>query len=449
MNLNISKCLRILGKTSILETKPLHIHGINPKLIYEPSGKAFELPRFCSDEMIMARQMNKTSIRQIKTPIVRQYTKATPEDLKRLTSDKIIDSYSRVEWTNPKDGKIYNILKQGETKDGKILVRILDKDGKFIKEAELTPKTILIPDDYETGTTVFGIPHGTLVSTYARRFNPFAKYSKIQIQRVELEDKKILEKIADHIKREPTDYISCSYGSTVYLNDKVDLPENMRKILSEKFGYDRFVNGKRRVFISANNATIPEEYSDIQKCSNNFLCVNEKVEGVGSLTDKDAKVSNFSMSRNSKLTQHYEMGEFTPTITKEGLNITGCAGTDLPFPTKALEKYAKNPFLGKPVDRVQKILKLINDRIKELEREKLSLFNGKKTIQEMIKEQSKIDEKIHLYMMRKNKLFSYMNELSAIGDKYNIRASKITGTSFSTPVRVAKISLNDMLEGII
>lgn len=76
--------------------------------------------------MKQAREMNKIASRQIKSPITSNFSKATAEDLRRLTSTSIEDSYSRVQWTNPKDGKIYNLLKQGEREDGKILVRILD-----------------------------------------------------------------------------------------------------------------------------------------------------------------------------------------------------------------------------------------------------------------------------------------------------------------------------------
>lgn len=91
--------------------------------------------------------MNKIASRQIKSPITSNFSKATAEDLRRLTSTSIEDSYSRVQWTNPKDGKIYNLLKQGETEDGKILVRILDQDGAFVKETTIMPKEIAILDN--------------------------------------------------------------------------------------------------------------------------------------------------------------------------------------------------------------------------------------------------------------------------------------------------------------
>ena len=152
------------------------LHGINPSTVID--GEKVLLPRFCSEEMQTAVKMNKQVLHGLRTPNSRTYSKATAEDLRRLTSDTLEDSYSRVEWTNPKDGKVYNILKQGETKDGKVAVRILDKDGPFVKEAEFTPKIIGINDDF-TGFNeyvCYGMSHGNMCLTYAKRNNPFAKY---------------------------------------------------------------------------------------------------------------------------------------------------------------------------------------------------------------------------------------------------------------------------------
>ena len=82
-----------------------------------------ELPRFSSPEMVMARTLNKIAIKRTITPKTFTFSKATPQDLKRLTSNTIADSYSRVTWTNPKDGKVYHILKESELTDGNIAVQ--------------------------------------------------------------------------------------------------------------------------------------------------------------------------------------------------------------------------------------------------------------------------------------------------------------------------------------
>lgn len=82
---------------SLLYKQPSIFHGINPRLTYPPSGKTFALPRFCSEEMNQARKMNKIATNQIKTSAQKSYSKASAEDLKRLTSETIEDSYSRVQ----------------------------------------------------------------------------------------------------------------------------------------------------------------------------------------------------------------------------------------------------------------------------------------------------------------------------------------------------------------
>lgn len=125
-----------------------------------------ELPRFSSPEMIMARNLNKIALRDIKVPKIYTFPKATPQDLKRLTSNTVKDSYSRVTWTNPKNGKVYHILKESELSDGNISVRILNEDGSFLKNASIKPKKIIIIDDFEQNQkSIYGISHGEIVTT--------------------------------------------------------------------------------------------------------------------------------------------------------------------------------------------------------------------------------------------------------------------------------------------
>lgn len=447
--MNIKNFTSVLNK-SILNFKPFEIHGINPKIIYERTGQSIDLPRFSSIEMQQARMMNKIAVKRIKTPIVRSYPKATKQDLKRLTSQTIEDSYSRVEWLNPKDGKTYNLLKQGETKDGKVIIRILDNEGAFIKEAQIKPKTILIPDNYTDTTTTFGIPHGELTMTYAKRNNPFARYSKINLSKEDLVNKKDFEKINEYLKQgNDADYISCSYGITVnYNKQKLELTDNFKSALEEYEQYDTITNNHRRILFGANNAS-ENEYNQVPILANKYLWENKKVEGVGALSHGLGKIANFSLSRNSSLTQHYELGEFYPRLTKNGLNITELPGTDLPFPNSKMEKLAQNPLLGKSTKKVQSLLNQIDSRILDLEKEKAAIFRQKKSIMEKLKEKSSIDHKIELYQQRKRKILSYMNDFVNVNGELNIAAPSITGTSLSTPIRAAKLALNDMMEGVI
>lgn len=442
--------VKAAGKQSILQTKPVQIHGINPSLKYETSGKYFELPRFSSVEMQQARMMNKIAIRQIKTPVNRKYEKATVQDYKRLTSEAIEDTYSRVEWTNPKDGKTYNLIKQGMTDDGKIKVRILDAEGAFIKEAELTPKNIIILDNFQEQTRFFDLSHGDLVSVYASRYNPFANYIKIQKDLTSPDLHADINAVKEAIKREgKADYISFSYSVNVkgVKSHKVkisQLPDRMQKLIKQDSS--RLDNIKdARILCSAGNSNSQESAKNI---TNHLLVSQERIEGVGALSNS-GKIADFSASRNSEITQHYELGEFVPRLTPYGINVTGLKGTDIEINPKLFEAYRHNPLAGKSVERVNNLINKIQTEINNLHKEAVGLFKQKKNISEILNEKQKIDKKIMMYEQRKKKLLDFANQLFRIDGRYEISPEKITGTSFSTPVRSAKLALNDMMEGIL
>ena len=442
--------VKAAGKQSILQTKPVQIHGINPSLKYETSGKYFELPRFSSVEMQQARMMNKIAIRQIKTPVNKKKEKATVQDYKRLTSEAIEDTYSRVEWTNPKDGKTYNLIKQGMTDDGKIKVRILDAEGAFIKEAELTPKNIIILDNFQEQTRFFDLSHGDLVSVYARRYNPFANYIKIQKDLTSPDLHADINAVKEAIKREgKADYISFSYSVNVkgVKSHKVkisQLPDRMQKLIKQDSS--RLDNIKdARILCSAGNSNSQESAKNI---TNHLLVSQERIEGVGALSNS-GKIADFSASRNSEITQHYELGEFVPRLTPYGINVTGLKGTDIEINPKLFEAYRHNPLAGKSVERVNNLINKIQTEINNLHKEAVGLFKQKKNISEILNEKQKIDKKIMMYEQRKKKLLDFANQLFRIDGCYEISPEKITGTSFSTPVRSAKLALNDMMEGIL
>ena len=442
--------VKAANKKSILEIKPFEIRGINPYLYYEKTGKSFDLPRFSSPEMQYARIMNKIALQQIKTPVTKRYTKATQADFKRLTSETIEDTYSRVEWTNPKDGKVYNLIKQGVTDDGKIKIRILDAEGAFIKEAELTPKNIIILDNFQEQTRFFNLSHGDLVSVYARRYNPFANYIKIQKDLTNPDSQTNINAIKESIKRKgKIDYISFSYSVNVkgVKSHKLkisQLPDRMQKLIKQDSS--RLDNIKdARILCSAGNSKSQESAKDI---TNHLLVSQERIEGVGALSNS-GKIADFSASRNSEITQHYELGEFVPRLTPYGINVTGLKGTDLPFDSKLAEKYTGNPLIGKSVERVNNLINKIQTEINNLHKEAVGLFKQKKNISEILKEKQKIEKKIMMYEQRKKKLLDFTNQLFRIDGRYEISPEKITGTSFSTPIRSAKLALNDMMEGIL
>lgn len=332
---------------SLLYKQPSIFHGINPRLTYPPSGKTFALPRFCSEEMNQARKMNKIATNQIKTSAQKSYSKASAEDLKRLTSETIEDSYSRVQWTNPKDNKVYNLLKQGTTEDGNVLIRILDEEGKFLKEATIKPKEIAIIDN--SYGSAFELPyyldeinmpkelnelsHAKAVEIFAKRNNPFAKYTifetGVQKGSPDIDDNKLINHIKNLQQGKKYDYVNCSLGSEI--DDITEASKPIFKKIGEEIDKLHSTRGSRVFFASGNS----DGGAFHRKTTNRHLINSNTAEGVGSL-NRQGRISNFSSSRNSKFCQHYEQGEFLITQKSNGINITGQPGTDIVFSEKIL-----------------------------------------------------------------------------------------------------------------
>jgi len=403
------------GKTSILQTKATIFHGINPTVTYPLTGKTAELPRFISEEMKVARKLNKIATRQCKTPPDRAFAKATPEDFKRLTSDTLEDSYSRVQWTNPKDGKVYNLLKQGETKDGNIVIRILDKDGAFIKEAEIKPKEIAIIDDrYGLAlNTPFGwneenlpaelvyLSHGSAVEIFAKRSNPFARYTIFDSSFSTFGGVDI-DKVANHLKNlqqgKKYDYVNCSFGFDI--QDPAKPCESAIKNACIKIDKLYSTRGTR-VLISGGNSG---EWIG-PKAYNAYLVNSKSAEGVGSLNNR-GMISSFSSSRNSKYCQHYEQGEFPITQTSQGFNITGQPGTDI-------VGEGKNPYVGMRLGDFRKL-----EEVDSKYANRIGFPRGGECS----------EDEVATLLFPKDWM--------------------ISGTSYSAPIRTAKLALNDMLEGL-
>ena len=434
------------GVRSVLQTKTPIFHGINPTLTYLPSSNSFALPRFCSEEMQLARKMNKIAIRQAKAgEVVRTYPKATPQDLKRLTSETIEDSYSRVEWTNPNDGKVYNLLKQGETEDGKVIVRILDEEGAFIKEAEIVPKDIAIIDDFAANivyTDAANFSHGDLVKIYAQRNNPFANYKLINVndkeQFVLLHTyfKESFLRITDKIKGRHFDYINISLADEHSIPLRLEeLEPQIRKALTSLNGHTK--NGTRILMGSGN---MGKDYI------NSYI--KEQIEGVGAISP-NGKISQFSASRNSKYTQHYEVGEYEEKLVYNnkgeiiGLNITGKPGCDYKFKVKV-----------RTDEQIQRLKDLkqqkavLEAQIDGVNREIEHSYNLSRSIMDLC---SKDLEKYKKFSELRKKLYEILDEIKNITNETKCyrKGEIIVGTSLSTPTRTAKLALNDMMEGIL
>ena len=332
----------------------------------------------------IASSMNKLAVDSTKTDeMIFTYSKAAPEDLKRLTSKSIRDSYKRAVWVNPKDNKMYHILEESRN-EGKVQVRILDKDGGFVKNAELTPKNIVIFDNFYG---LRGVTHGEMMETFVKRFNPFANVERLPHKKnlfelvkyrgklpVKLEEKRFTELAAKMDKGKKVDYISFSEADYMDFGDISGVSgEALKKDISEipflqriKSIYEKITSRGTRILGAAGN-----NHEHAASTVNNRLAI-DGFEGVGSL--RNGAIAFDSCSRNEAFTQHYERRDYFPRLVKDddgkvlGINITGLSGTDMPITYKT-KKLLNRPSVG--------------------------------------------------------------------------------GTSYATPVRTAKLALNDMLEGIL
>ena len=356
------------------------ISQISKQVLESPQTK-----RFSSNKGEITRSLNKLAINSTKSDkMVYTYPKASPEDLKRLTSKSIKDSYKRVTWINPKDNKTYHILEE-ERNNEKVNVRILDKDGEFIKNAELTPKNIVIFDNFYSPKS---ITHGELMETFVKRFNPFANVERLPHKKnlyemikyrgqlpLSLEEKRF-DELANKIDNgKKVDYISISETEPVYLNSHRGISGNtIKETLASGHPFIRYIKGAFDRILSKNTRILEAAGNDPQYAEKvlNIQLAIDGVEGVGSLVN--GKIAADSCSRNSAFTRHYEKRNYFPKAVKDssgkimGINITGLDGTDLPI-TRKTKKLLKRPCIG--------------------------------------------------------------------------------GTSYATPVRTAKLALNDMLEGVI
>lgn len=353
INLNhIESYIKASGVKSILQTKPQAIHGIIPTVTYPLTGKTFELPRFCSVEMQQVRIMNKLAK---KNEYVRRSNcpgkKITPEDSQRLSSLSVEDSQNRAVWINPKDSKAYYLLKEGETKEGNIKLRILNQDGEFVKNAEVKPKTVVLTDLVEGSkeqTSKF-LTHTELINTLAQRYNPFAKYKTVSLD-LNAKGTSEINKLYRVVDKN-TSCISMSFADIIGAEGFAHAPG---KVVKEAIlGYMDTANPKQLKAEESFNKLAKKTRILVGSASYGKNTVNtylaqKNLEGVGGL-DSRGKVNPCISSRNSIFTQHYEDFEFLVYTTDEGLNITGLRGTDFPVkhnlgPNKYVETIAGTSF---------------------------------------------------------------------------------------------------------
>lgn len=442
--------VKMTGKKSILETRPNVLRGINPKLTYEPSGESFALPRYFTKDMLEARNMNKSSRICSYGKLRLDYSKASPENLRRLTSNTLQDSYSRCVYIRPEDGEIFNLLKVGETKDGKFIMRILDSEGAFIKEVQVKPKTHVLIDNLKENTfskcnrdfkfdELYNLSHGEYMKLGARKANPFENVIVYDVSspckngkvNPELRNLEIYRELEKRIKNgENIDIISQSRAAT---GIGYDLPMRLNgsdyNDLMSNISYKNLVTTANqkgiRVLNSAGN-------SGSNALNRNLL--NSGAEGVGAVSG--GKIAEYSASRNTIWTQHYEESSFPIVFSKDGINITGTSGVDL---------VVKNPLIGQNVNAVHEGMK--------------KLYTQRKTIMSKLDETTdpaifeKLKNNFKLVNDDLRQINNWLSQLCLNKEQVlEIPAASfgITGgTSLATATRAAKINLNQTMKEIL
>lgn len=439
---------------------------------------------FTSKEGAMAIKTNAYVARYTRARKKPEFIQATPEDYKILTDKSINAPLKRVRWFNPKNGKIYYIINDGEDKDGNYNVRILNEEGGFVKKAQIKPKRIVIADNFSTPIIkrfpeaeltpwqLPYIPHGQMVARFALVNNPFAKYEYINIAKGLGDTNRSLDETIEELREKDlsdTDIVSYSWANLMpneFFEDFAnaptkDYPKIARRIIQE-FDNDEEVEAmfcdidgmavlidtiealeKKgvKVFISSGNNGA-EEF--------NFLLLAKNANGVGSIS-REGVVSDFNSSRSKFLTKHYELGEYKVKETPDGINYTGGNWTD----------YACN---------IDEIFTLRGKTVEEclIDREEFSKALSKKRrgskdfceIYEAWGKEGKIlDTKMVARFFNvpvsnryKDIYFSVANWASyKVDDNGKLQPyfEPIRGTSFSTPIRAARVALNESMEGII
>lgn len=370
----------------------------------------------------------------------------TPEMSKRWTT-----------WINPKTLKAYTVINKKNNPDGTRTLRILNEEGNLIKEKDIKPKKIVILDSKQCERLIFRgkrISHYDLVKLFIERYNPavdieFLNCGNLKGEGAELNYSIVKEQLENISKRiadgEKIDYINCSFGydCSYSPDDPVD-----RKAFNKIFS-DTIEDAKQDPKIAEVISAI-EKMQDLiskgvkvvygagNKGKNSFgmecvMCSGAEI--VGSF-DENGKVSDFSASRH--YATGYEQSEHIITAKKDGLNITGKPGVDISYKGTTIENYTnkkvKDCLIG--IDKAQELFK--NHKEDELKGKVIQATNADGSIEEGV------------YIAPVGVPYA---KFKASDDGYlipitNFSTNKIFGTSFSAPIRTAKLALNETMKEI-
>lgn len=425
---------------------------------------------FSNDSGKIAWGMNLASIYGAFYPLSLPESVEFEEDREILFSKKPEDCARWTHWVNPKNGKTYIVIKKKDNEDGTKTVRLLDIDGKFIKEKDITPKKIIQVDTFRGRENIdyganIGFSHGDIVRKHLERNNPLCEIESIDIadcSTKEIVDEAYVTAFENILQRiwdgENIDVINCSFGADFKPEpdeEAMGSSSGIMKILNNEFSRD-IANeiiplldeitktGTRVVFAAGNEG---KDYVSLEFGASG-------VDVVGSIED-NGSVSEFSSARN--FARHYERGRYHYKAEKYGINMTGKPGADVSYENTP---YAK--FIGKkPEDllldgnEVLEYKKLNELRIEgKIDRfsysRQMAKFKGK-----IIKfkdtgkkfPQAEIKDGSNIYYSPERCLL-LTTDKDGFLVPYLIRG-EIKGTSFSAPVRSAKIALNETMQEVL
>lgn len=440
-------------------------------------NREVEVPDFATEDGKIARALNLQAVYNIKT-----YEDFIPKtiyecDREIVESDEIEDNAKWVPWVNPKDGKMYTVIKTADNEDGTKTVRVLDEDGELVKECDIRPKKIIVLDDasffdkHIEGAAYNNDElnnHGFLVSLMAKRNNPLADVEILggdNLLNGDMERSEVIKRLRIVLERlnngEQIDAINISLDSEIpvaqmleyYDIDINKLPKECVKDfiqlnfmhMQESLEEIELINkiaakGTRIMVASGNNG---RDYYTFRSGYNNV----ELVGGIAS----DGKIASDSASR--KLTSHYEQFDHPVTLKKNGINVTGCHGVDFSYP-EYIKKYMGKKAEGNVIsgdeekalfsagiperfDYEQKLIDKSNDGF-------LLFFEKEKT-------EANGGVPVYLPFDTGIGLKSSFRYLTVDKNGYLVPYLKkeISGTSYASPTRAAKVMLNDTMQEIL
>lgn len=427
-----------------------------------------------------ALKTNVFAMHEAKKDIKENFRHASKEDYKILT-DKSYDAASkRAKWFNPRDCKVYYIIKESQDVNGQINVRILTQSGRFVKNARIKPKTIVIADKFEPDECAIKdgsfeiqpiprISHGEMVSRFAFVNNPFANYLHVKIDK-DTQPFEVMKKVKKLSQEQKIDVVNFSWADLIPLEFYDDFKSKKtnnygkiaQKIISKEFEND---TEAAEIFCTINDSAMLIE--DINTLTENGIKVfisagnggrenfnlnllGKKVQGVGSL-DKYGHLSVFNSSKLNSLVKHFELGEYRPTETKDGISYTKTGQTDYICDTKKIFNLR-----GK---KASECLIDANEFKKALKAKKQSSIEFYEIFAKWVDEEKLLSGKQACELFLDKNTRQYDDLYVTVGDwiPYKINTEGklmpyylgICGTSFSSPIRAAKYALNETMKGIV